>query len=56
MLSVEEFRKKFPQDQYSSYENFTNKYGIITNENIAIERINSYWNADKYKTSSYNDS
>lgn len=50
MLSVEEFRKKFPQDQYGSYKNFTNKYGIITNENIAIERINNYWNADIYKT------
>lgn len=51
MLSVEEFRKKFPQDQYSSYKNFTNKYGIITDENIAIERIiNSYLNTDIYKT------
>ena len=50
MLSPEEFRKKYPKKYYSDYESFLNIYGLITDENIAIEKINKHWNSNVYRT------
>lgn len=50
MLSPEEFRKKYPKKYYSDYEGFLNIYGLITDENTAIEKINKHWNSDIYRT------
>ena len=50
MLSPEEFRKKYPKKYYSDYESFLNIYGLITDENTAIEKINKHWNSNVYRT------
>ena len=50
MLSPEEFRKKYPKKYYSDYESFLNIYGLITDENTAIEKINKHWNSNIYRT------
>ena len=50
MLSPEEFRKKYPKKYYSDYEGFLNIYGLITDENTAIEKINKHWNSNVYRT------
>ena len=50
MLSPEEFNKKYPKKYYLKYKNFLDEYGLITDENAAIEKINKHWNSDRYRT------
>ena len=42
MLSPEEFNEKYPKKYYLKYKAFLDEYGLITDENIAIEKINKH--------------